>query len=81
MVLDSVAKNECVLIVDDLSDITPSVGRLIDKLNRKYIIIAAPRKMKKTYEKHFWKFDRIEIEPLSTPEAKKLIRQCTAAPT
>lgn len=78
MVLDAVAKNECVLIVDDLSDITPSVGRLIDKLNRKYIIIAALQEIKKTYEKHFWKFDRIEIEPLSTSEAKKLIRQCTA---
>lgn len=78
IVLDSVAKNECVLIVDDLSDITPSIGRLIDKLNRKYIIIAALREIVKTYEKHFWKFDRIEIEPLSTPEAKKLIRQCTA---
>ncbi len=78
IVLDSVAKNECVLIVDDLSDITPSVGRLIDKLNSKYIIIAALREIVKTYEKHFWKFDRIEIEPLSTPEAKKLIRQCTA---
>ena len=72
------AKNECVLIVDDLSDITPSIGRLIDKLNRKYIIIAALREIVKTYEKHFWKFDRIEIEPLSTSEAKNLIRQCTA---
>ncbi|MXX12866.1 MAG: hypothetical protein F4Z86_05360 [Gemmatimonadetes bacterium] len=77
IVLDSVAKNECVLIVDDLSDITPSIGRLIDKLNRKYIIIAALREIVKTYEKHFWKFDRLEIEPLSTSEAKNLIRQCT----
>ena len=77
MVLDAVAKNECVLIVDDLSDITPSVGRLIDKLNCKYIIIAAIREIVKTYEKHFWKFDRIEIENLTTSEAKKLIRQCT----
>jgi len=78
IVLDTVTKNEYVLIVDDLSDITPSVGRLIDKLNRKYIIIAALREIVKTYEKHFWKFDRIEIEPLSTPEAKHLIWQCTA---
>ena len=75
MVLNSVEKNELVLIVDDLSDMTPSVGRIIDKLNRKYTIIAALHEVKKTYEKHFWKFDRIEIENLSTPEAKKLIRQ------
>ncbi len=75
MILNSVEKNELVLIVDDLSYMTPSVGRLIDKLNRKYTIIAALHEVKKTYEKHFWKFDRIEIENLSTPEAKKLIRQ------
>ena len=78
MVLNSVQKNELVLIVDDLSDMTPSVGRLIDKLNRKFTIIAALQEVKKTYEKHFWKFDRIEIEHLTIPEAKKLIRQCAA---
>ena len=44
MVLGSVAKNEFVLIVDDLADMTASVGRLIDKLNRKFTIIAALRK-------------------------------------
>ena len=79
MVLDSVAKNELVLIVDDLSYMTPSVGRLIDKLNHKFTIIAALQEIKKTYEKHFWKFDRIEVEPLSTPEAKQLIQQCAAS--
>ena len=78
MVLGSVQKNELVLIVDDLSDMTPSVGRIIDKLNRKFTIIAALHEIVKTYEKHFWKFDRIEIENLSTPEAKKLIQQCAA---
>ena len=78
MVLGSVKKNEFVLIVDDLSDMTASVGRLIDKLNRKFTIIAALPEVRKPYEKHFWKFDRIEIERLSTADAKKLIRQCTA---
>ena len=78
LVLGSVAKNEFVLIVDDLSDMTSSVGRLIDKLNRKFTIIAALPEVRKSHEKHFWKFDRIEIEHLSTADAKKLIRQCAA---
>ena len=78
MVLGSVKKNEFVLIVDDLSDMTASVGRLIDKLNRKFTIIAALPEVRKPYEKHFWKFDRVEIEHLSTADAKKLIRQCAA---
>ena len=77
MVLGSVEKNEFVLIVDDLADMTASVGRLIDKLNRKFTIIAALQEVRKSYEKHFWKFDRVEIEHLSTAEVKKLIRQCT----
>ena len=78
MVLGSVEKNEFVLIVDDLSDMTSSVGRLIDKLNRKFTIIAALPEVRKPHEKHFWKFDRVEIEYLSTADAKKLIRQCAA---
>ena len=78
MVLGSVGKNEFVLIVDDLSDMTSSVGRLIDKLNRKFTIIAALPEVRKPHEKHFWKFDRVEIEHLSTADAKKLIRQCAA---
>ena len=78
MVLGSVKKNEFVLIVDDLSDMTASVGRLIDKLNRKFTIIAALPEVRKPYEKYFWRFDRVEIEHLSTADAKKLIRQCAA---
>ena len=78
IVLGSVEKNEFVLIVDDLSDMTSSVGRLIDKLNRKFTIIAALPEVRKPHEKHFWKFDRVEIEHLSTVDAKKLIRQCAA---
>ncbi len=78
MVLGSVEKDEFVLIVDDLSDMTASVGRLIDKLNSKFTIIAALPEVRRSYEKHFWKFDRVEIECLSTADAKKLICQCTA---
>ena len=78
MVLGSVERNEFVLIVDDLADMTASVGRLIDKLNRKFTIIAALPEVRRSYEKHFWKFDRVEIEHLSTVDAKKLIRQCAA---
>ena len=78
MVLGSVERNEFVLIVDDLSDMTASVGRLIDKLNRKFTIIAALPEVRRSYEKHFWKFDRVEIEHLCTADAKKLIRQCAA---
>ena len=48
MVLGSVKKNEFVLIVDDLSDMTASVGRLIDKLNRKFTIIAALPEVRKS---------------------------------
>lgn len=78
MVLSSVKKNEFVLIVDDLSDMTASVGRLIDKLNRKFTIIAALPEVRKPYEKYFWRFDRVEIEHLCAADAKKLIHQCAA---
>jgi hypothetical protein len=78
IVTTSVSQNEYVLIVDDLTDLSVSVGRLIDKLNRKFVIFAALHEVKKNYEKHFWKFDRVEVTNLPPAEAKKLIRQCTA---
>ena len=55
-----------------------STGRLIDQLAPKFIFIAALHQVKKTYEKHFWKFERIELTNLPPSEARRLIRQASA---
>ena len=78
MVLNSVKENDWTLIVDDLSDMSTSTGRLIDRLNAKFILLAALHGVKKPHERHFWKFDRVEVGVLPPEDARKLIRQCAA---
>ena len=76
MVLDSVKPNAWVLIVDDLSDLTASAARLIHRLNKKFVIIAALHEVKAGYEKYFWRFDRVALANLPRADARQLIRQC-----
>ena len=78
MVLDSVEENAWTLVIDDLSDMSASTGRLIDRLNRKFVILAALHDVKTAHERHFWKFDRIGIDALPPADARRLIRQCAA---
>ena len=78
MVLDSVEANAWALVVDDLSDMSASTGRLVDRLNRKFVIIGGLREVKVAREKHFWKFDRVELSNLPVAETRGLIRQCAA---
>ena len=78
LIMDSVEPNEWTLGVDDISDMTPSVARLMAQLNKKFVIIAATQEVKKQHEKYFWKFEKIPVPNLPKPDAQKLIRQCTA---
>ncbi|MBT5818417.1 MAG: tyrosine-type recombinase/integrase [Proteobacteria bacterium] len=78
MVIDSIEKDQYALAIDDLSDLTTSTGRLIDKLADQFLIVAALHEVKKAHEKHFWKFERIEVGPLSSGDARTLIRQAAA---
>ena len=78
MISEAVQPNEWTLIVDDLSDLSASVGRLIDHLNKRFVIFAAAGEIKAVYEKHFWKFERVEVGNLTKREAADLIRQAAA---
>ena len=78
MVLDSVERDEWALVVDDLSGMSVSVGRLLDRLNTKFIIFGALHSVKGAHERHFWKFERIKLENFEPADARKLIRQCAA---
>ena len=78
MVLDSVERHQYALLIDDLSDLTTSTGRLIDKLADPFLIVAALHEVRKAHEKHFWKFERIEVENLPPDDARRLIRQAAA---
>jgi hypothetical protein len=65
LVCEAVEKDAWTLVVDDLSDLTTSTGRLIDRLADKFRVVA-------------WKFERLEIGPLPPADAHRLIRQASA---
>lgn len=75
MILDCVQKDEWTLILDNLSDLSTSTGRLLDQLAQKFVIFAGAQQLKKAHDKHFWKFERIELKNLPPDEARLLIRQ------
>ena len=75
LVTDSVETNVWTLVIDDLSDMSAPTGRLIDALNRKFIIIAGIQAVKKAHHRHFWKFERIQLANLAPDETRRLVRQ------
>ena len=75
LVLDAVAKDQWVLVIDDLSGLSPYLGRLLDQLGTKYRIIAALREVKKGYALHFSRFERLVLANLSRRETQQLLRQ------
>jgi len=77
LVCEAVEKDAWTLVVDDLSDLTTSTGRLIDRLADKFRVVAGLHEVKKPYEKHFWKFERVEIGHLPPADARRLIRQAS----
>jgi len=78
MILEAVEKDQWVLVVDDLSPLSPSLGRLLDRLGQKFVFIGALPQVKKGYEKYFWRFKQIALPNLSREEARQLIRQGAA---
>ena len=40
MITDSIQPHEWILVIDDLSDLSASTGRLIDPLNKRFTICA-----------------------------------------
>ena len=75
LIVDAVEKDAWVLIVDDLSDLSPGLGRLLDQLGKKFAVLGALTGVPKRYERHFWAFERIPLDALAPTEARQLIRQ------
>jgi integrase/recombinase XerD len=74
MILESVNRNEWVLIIDDLTDITRSAAAALSHLNQKFVLFSSVRQIRKSLEYFFWKFDRIELDSLTRYESLRLIR-------
>ncbi|MCC7263979.1 MAG: tyrosine-type recombinase/integrase, partial [Candidatus Latescibacteria bacterium] len=75
LVLDAVEKDQWVLVIDDLSSLSPYLGRLLDQLGAKYRLIAGLRELKSGYASHLSRFERLALGNLSRRETRQLLHQ------
>ena len=71
----SVKPREYILLIDDLTSITPSAKKAIEKLKDTFIIIASARELKQNNTSFLWNFERIDLKPLPRRYAMQLIHQ------
>lgn len=62
-----------VLILDHLESITPSMLKRIEALMECTTLAGAANKLKSSLKKLWWRFERIEILPLTADESKQLL--------
>jgi integrase/recombinase XerD len=78
MVLEAIEPDQWTLVLDDLSDLSTTTARLLDRLATRFTVIAAARQVRPALAAHFGRFDRLDLRPLDTAEACRLIRQAAA---
>lgn len=74
----TVKPKEYVLIIDDISSITNSAKKVIEKLKDTFIIIAGARTIKANNTSFIWNFEKVDLKPLNRKFALQLINQLSA---
>ena len=70
-----VEPKEYILLIDNITDITPSSKRIIERLKDTFTIVAAARKIKAQETSFLWNFEKVEIQNLKREFAIKFIQQ------
>jgi len=68
-------KEEYTLVIDDLTDVTKSGVRVLEKLKNHFHIIAGAREVKLAYASMLSNFEKIELAPLSRLDSYHLIQR------
>lgn len=74
----SVHDKEYVLVIDDISNITPTGKKAIEKLKDKFIIVAGARFVKTQNTSFIWNFEKIELKNLNRKYSLQLINQLSS---
>lgn len=70
-----VEPKEYILLIDNITDITPASKRIIERLKDTFTIICAARKIKANETSFLWNFERMEVKNLKREYAINLIQQ------
>lgn len=69
-----VEPKEYILLIDNITDITASAKRIIERLKDTFTIICAARKIKSNETSFLWNFEKIEIKNLNRTHAITFIQ-------
>ncbi|TAF43505.1 MAG: hypothetical protein EAZ64_08890 [Sphingobacteriales bacterium] len=73
IIISAVKAKEYILIIDDISRITPSGRKILEKLKDTFIIFTAAREVKANETSFLWNFEILKLQPLNRSESIKLI--------
>jgi len=68
-----------VLFLDSLETLTPSAVKKVETLMECATVVGAANKLKSSLKKLWWRFEQIEIPPLTKEESRQLLWQLIAA--
>lgn len=74
-IIASIKPFEYCLIIDDISGITPTSKKVIERLKDTFIIVAGAREIKAVNTSFIWNFEKLEVKNLPRKDALLLINQ------
>lgn len=74
----SVEPKEFVLLIDDISAITNSAKKVIERLKDTFVIVAGAREVKANNTSFIWNFERVDLKPLNRKFSMQLIQQLSS---
>jgi len=64
-IIESTSKHEYVLLIDNISNITPVGKKIIEKFKDHFVIVCGARNVKIKDTSFLWNFEKFEIKPLN----------------
>ena len=64
-IMDATKKHEYVLLIDNISNITPSAKKVIEKFKDHFVIICGAKSVKINDTSFIWNFEKMELKPLN----------------
>lgn len=74
----SVEPKEYILIIDDITTITNTAKKVIERLKDTFVIVAGARTVKANNTSFIWNFERIDLKPLNRKNSMQLIQQLSS---
>ena len=70
-------KNEYILKINDIDQITPTVVKALEVLKEHFIIITTARSVKLDSTSFMWDFEKVELKPLGREDSLRLFHRLT----